>query len=298
MELLISLFLTNHRYSSIEFIPSKSRSLEFFKHFFGIRQKELYSDILNRFFPMLDKIAKHQAIRLNQTFFKNLELVNPYLPSKIAAFFALDRLKIKLLFIKKMVNKLQQNQYNLSLFPKYHFLQEKTFDNLLFSEFHIRSRKYLQLIFSKIPKNDENRNIFVPKCDTQKFFDIGLHICKNRPNYSMNYIMRSIESSLFICNLIFNQMNIENPFYHKESKFIDVNTTLIDPHFIPYFITNISDGIKDNDHNIVYAHTITFNFLMTSILTGINNAFKKLSNNQISLRNESSLYSVGDLLEF
>ena len=301
MELLVSQFLVHENYATI----SKKAHLQ---PDYGEMQTalcvdkggNLNHDILDRFYHLVHHIKPiilparehHDRVRYGN--------VNAYTRSRIAGFYALDHFKFKILLLKKFLTTLSASYYNLAALQNIRGkvdLSELDLGTALYQEFHARSMEYFKLISPEKELAARHKNVF----KSVSFSALEKMCCfstDEKSDNKINYIMRSLKSSLYVCTVIFSHMDVPHPFDHKDSHVIDFEQKLLSPDFIPKLITSMTTALKRQKYFLLADLHKAFDFLIDRMLDGINQAIKVTANYQIHLEREQTLYYVGNLLDF
>ncbi|MHA1619678.1 MAG: hypothetical protein ACTSVZ_10395, partial [Promethearchaeota archaeon] len=302
MELLVSQFLVHENYSTI----SKKAHLQ---PNYGEMQTSLCvdkggnlnHDILDRFYHLVHHIKPiilparehHDRVRYGN--------VNAYTRSRIAGFYALDHFKFKILLLKNFLTTLAASYYNMAGFKnirgKERDISELDLGTALYQEFHARSLEYFKLISPEKEIANRHKNVF-----TSVSFSALEKMCQfstdDKSDNNVNYIMRSLKSSLFVCTVIFSHMDVPHPFDHKDSHMIDFEQTLLSPEFIPKLITSMTTALKNQKYFLLADLHKAFDFLIDRVIDGIDQAIRIAANHQLRLEREQTLYYVGNLLDF
>ncbi len=300
MELLISLYLINYNYYEIKNISLQQPNQKEFNQRLRITEESIYFDISDRFHSLLNTITPIGSI-----FQQKIQEINTsgriyaYNSNRIPAYFALERLKVKLILLKKIINKLEKECWVLSIFPKFDSLKKISLESIVFEEFYSRLERYSKIIAPIQISIGKKRSLYNDIVYSRKLEEMCLYISHSKRSYRMNYIMRSIKASLFVCNMIFTYLDIPDPFENnKDNHMINISETLLDPNFIAKTIQSMSEALETKNFLILYDLHNSFNFLMNQVLAGINNAMVMASNSQLHLHIDQTLYYSGNILKF
>jgi hypothetical protein len=116
---------------------------------------------------------------------------------------------------------------------------------------------------------------------------------KEAPNSGINFIMRGIKSSLFVCKFLFMKLDVPQPFVFSGDHMIDAEEIMISSDFLPDLLVNISDALKKENYDLSLDLFNAFEFMMERVLKGINNAVLIASNQRIKLGINGIQYSSG-----
>ncbi|MFW9785083.1 MAG: hypothetical protein ACFFFB_22570, partial [Candidatus Heimdallarchaeota archaeon] len=116
---------------------------------------------------------------------------------------------------------------------------------------------------------------------------------KNR----IKFIMKEIKASLFVCKIMFAQMDVYNPFTIADETMIDVEEMMISHDFIPELIPAMSRCFAGDTVAPLINCFSAYNFMMSKILEGINKAVEIASGGQIQLDLGGTIYNTGNIFE-
>lgn len=295
VEMLVSLYLINYSYDSIEKGAFSMMDVNELSKLLGIAEKSLYRNIVERFFVSFEKI---KPIRLNardNMDRKRMGNVNAYSESRIPAFFAVDRLKVKFLILKKILKTLRENDFILQKMTLLQLKPDTSLETVLFEEYYKDLTFYFDIITPKKEFSHSKHSVLY-SIGTEKLQEIRgyLSLAKNSP---LNYIMRSIKASLFVCNLIFTQMDVPDPFIHTDESIIDIREAIVDPQLIPSLVKELDVALRNKNYTMAAELHDKFELLVVRILKALSNAITIASNGQIHLQTKETLYSTGNIFE-
>ncbi len=295
MEVLISLYLVNKNYEDIKPLTSKLLDIEDLMVVFGIEKGTIYHDIVDRFYILLNRLKPLSLNERDHHDRRRYGNVNAYSKSRIPAFFAIDRIKVKFLMLKRLLDQLKKNDYDLTIFPKYYKVDVPTLETILFKEYYARTMEYFNIV---TPQKEfvENKRPTLRGIDTSKLELMCGYVSQTDLHSGINFMMRGIKASLFVSEVIFRHLDIPNPFEHRDGHMINVADTILDNAFIPELIPAISNAIANKNVGQLNDLHQAFNFLMARVINGLNNAIDIASNKQISLGEEQILYYTGNVL--
>jgi len=116
---------------------------------------------------------------------------------------------------------------------------------------------------------------------------------KNR----IKFIMKEIKASLFVCRVMFAQMDVYNPFTLAKETDIDAEEMMISHDFIPELIPAISQCYAEKHMPQLEDCFRAYEFMMHRVLEGINYAVEIASGGQIILDLDSTIYNTGNIFE-
>ena len=116
---------------------------------------------------------------------------------------------------------------------------------------------------------------------------------KNR----IKFIMKEIKSSLFVCKIMFAQMDVYTPFTSGKEVMIDAEEIMISQDFIPELVPAISRCYAEKNNSQLEDCFTAQEFMMKRVLKGINFAVETASGGQINLDLEETIYNTGNIFE-
>ena len=111
MELLLTSLLAKENYHTLSKLPFTTLDLNYITRELKISKESVFYTIIERFFQNIQQIipiASYSRKHEENTRFGN---VNAYTKSRIPVFYAIDRLKAKLLVLRNFLNHLQSHHY-------------------------------------------------------------------------------------------------------------------------------------------------------------------------------------------
>lgn len=293
-ELMVSGILAIRNYEFLSKLPFTTLDAKPVIKELDLTSDHLFSKILERLFTVMKRIVPI-ASELGPNLKDELRYgnVNAYTESRIPLFYAIDRLKVKLLILRDFFTRLQENHYQLSAFPSYARKADKSLYSILFSEYYDRMLKYFQTIVweprykTKYLNSSEEVNFRV-------LYELHAHQQESSTS-KINYIIRGLKSSLFISNLIFHMCDIPDPF---ETGNGCVESLLLNRDFIPGMINVMDMAYRVSDANKLREIVDMFLCYLDNIIEGVNNGIKIASHGQLTPEKDEILYYIGDILEF
>ncbi|MHA2326061.1 MAG: hypothetical protein ACXACB_11710, partial [Promethearchaeota archaeon] len=113
----------------------------------------------------------------------------------------------------------------------------------------------------------------------------------------IKFIMKELKASLFICKIMFAQMDVYNPFTIADETVINVEEMMISQDFIPALIPAISKCYAGETLTPLKDCFTAYEFIMNRVLEGINNAVSLASGKQIQLKLEETIYNTGNIFD-
>ncbi len=300
MEALTSLFLEYYNYDKIKELPQNQPSSEKLIEKFHVIDCEPLEHIIEYFIEVIVSKLKpivmyardhHDRYRMGN--------VEAYAKTRLCLFFALHRLKLKFLVIKNFMDSFKENNYKLDPSVDQGYLGAHTFLSAFYKDYYKKNKMNLKLLLpskrmsdrvselmdtSKTITNEDIINAITFK----KFLDD-----KNR----IKFIMKEIKASLFVCRVMFAQMDVYKPFTLAKETDIDAEEIMISQDFIPELIPAISQCYADKHMPQLEDCFRAYEFLMHRALEGINYAVELASGGQIVLDLDSTIYNTGNIFE-
>ena len=300
MEALTSLFLEYYNYYEIKELPQSQPSSQKLIEKFRVIDCEPLERIIEYFIDVvvskLKPIVMYERDHHNKFRMGNVEA---YTKTRLCLFFALHRLKLKLLIIKNFMDKFKENNYKLDLSEDQESLGAHTFLSTFYKDYYKKNKMNLKLMLSSkrmservsklmdTSKTITNKDI-INAITFKKFLDD-----KNR----IKFIMKEIKASLFVSKIMFAQMDVYNPFTIGKETMIDAEEMMISQDFIPELIPAISRCYAGEGMTQLEDCFRAYEFMMNRVLEGINYAVEIASGGQINLDLEGTIYNTGNIFE-
>ena len=298
MEALTSLFLEYYNYDEIKELPQTQPSSQSLIEKFRVIDCEPLERIIEYFTEVIVRKLKpivmyerdhHDRVRMGN--------VDAYTKTRLCLFFALHRLKLKFLIIKHFMDKFKENKYSLDLSEDQEDLRAHSFLSAFYRFYYKKNKMNLKLMLSS--KRMSNRvselmdtsntitnEDIINAITFKKFLDD-----KNR----IKFIMKEIKASLFVCKIMFAQMDVYTPFTIGKETMIDAEEIMISQDFIPELIPSISRCYARENQNQLEDCFRAQDFMMKRVLEGINFAVETASGSQINLDLEETIYNTGNI---
>jgi hypothetical protein len=300
MEALTSLFLEYYNYDEIKELPQTQPSSQSIIEKFRVIDCEPLERIIEYFIEVIVSKLKpivmyerdhHDRIRMGN--------VDAYTKTRLCLFFALHRLKLKFLIIKHFMEKFKENKYNLELGEGQQILGAHTFLSAFYKDYYKKNKMNLKMMLSskrmseRVSKLMDTSNTItnediINAITFKKFLDD-----KNR----IKFIMKEIKASLFVCKIMFGQMDVETPFTIAKEVMIDAEEIMISQDFIPELVPAISRCYAEKSQNQLLDCFRAQEFMMKRVLEGINFAVETASGGQINLELDETIYNTGNIFE-
>ncbi|MHA1612819.1 MAG: hypothetical protein ACTSVZ_01240 [Promethearchaeota archaeon] len=293
-ELMISGLLAVKNYEFVSKISFSSLDADAVTKELKLGEDHLFHKILERFFIILKRIVP-VASELGPNLMDEVRYgnVHAYTESRIPLFYAIDRLKVKLVLLRNFFIQFREHSYQLSAFLSYDPLKDQTVQDILFSEYYNRMLKYFKTVVweprykSKYLNTNDDVNF-------QVLYELHSHQQKSAPS-KLGYIVRGIKSSLFVSTLIFHLCDIPDPF---ETANGSVEVLLLNRDFIPGMINVMQMAYRISDVAKLREMVGMFLAYLDNILEGVNNGIRLASNKQMDPIIEATIYYLGDILDF
>ncbi len=300
MEAFTSLFLEYYNYDEIKELPKSQPSSEKLIEKFRVIDCEPLEHIIEYFINVIVSKLKpivmyerdhHDRFRMGN--------VEAYTKTRLCLFLALHRLKLKFLIIKNFMDKFKEKKYNLETSEDKEHLGAHTFLSNFYEDYYNKNIMNLKLMLSskrmseRVSKlMDTSKTIInediINAITFKKFLDD-----KNR----IKFIMKEIKASIFVCRVMFAQMDVYNPFTIAGETMIDAEEMMISQDFIPELIPAISQYYAEKQMSQLEGCFRAYEFMMHRVLEGINYATKIASGGQIILDLDSTIYNTGNIFE-
>ncbi len=286
MELLVSAFLAVKNYEVIQSFNIIDSSPAHFASILELDPNSIYYPILERFFSLLDKIIPVAMYARDMQSQIRLGNVNAYTESRIPLFYALDRLKVKLIILRNFFQHLKNSHYQLSSFTEYPKKTDKSFISILFAEYYKKTQEYFSNVSWK-PEHDRN----LESVSYRHLQELNNLIIDHAGE--MNYIVRGLKASLFTSKVLFQVLDIADAFGG-----IPLETLLLNRDFIPGMLNIIGECFRIGNAVKLHEATDLFLFFMDKLVDGVNQAIKLASHDTVLLEKDDLMYYSGHCTEF
>ena len=201
--------------------------------------------------------------------------------------------------MKHFMKTFKENKFKLNLPEKQEVLGAHAFMASFYKDYTHKNKMNLRLMLST-KRVSERVNKLMDLKDIVTNEDIIYAITfkkflddKNR----IKFIMREIKASLFVCKVMFAQMDVFNPFTSGKETMIDAEEIMLSQDFIPVLIPAISTCYLGNNPNQLEDLFQAFEFMMNRVLEGINYAIEIASGGQIILNLDDTIYNSGNIFD-
>ncbi|MFX1599358.1 MAG: hypothetical protein ACFFB6_02045 [Promethearchaeota archaeon] len=300
MEALTSLFLEYYNYDEIKELPQSQPTSQKLIEKFHVLDCHPLESIIEYFIDVIVSKLKpivmyarehHDRFRMGN--------VEAYTKTRLCLFFALHRLKLKFLIIKNFMEKFKEKNYKLDISEDQGNLGAHTFLSAFYQDYYKKNKMNLKLMLSSKRMSDRVSEL-MDTSDTITNEDIINAITfkkflddKNR----VKFIMKEIKASLFVCRVMFAQMDVYKPFTLAKETMIDAEEIMISQDFIPELIPAISNYYSDKNKTYLEDCFRAYDFMMNRVLEGINFAVETASGGQILLDLDATIYNTGNIFE-
>ena len=300
MEALTSLFLEYYSYDLLKEVPQSQPSSHKLMEIFRILECKPLERIIEYFIDVVVHKLKPIVMyaRDHQDRFR-MGNVAAYTKTRVCLYLALHRLKLKFLIINHFMKTFKNNNFKLNLPEEQEGLGAHAFMASFYKDYTNKNKMNLKLMLST-KRTSERVSKLINLEDIVTNEDIIYAISfkkylddKNR----IKFIMREIKASIFVCRVMFAQMDVYNPFSVGKETMIDAEEIMLNQDFIPELIPAIANCYLDNNPNQLEDLFQAFEFLMNRVLEGINYAIEIASGGQILLDLEDTIYNSGNIFD-
>ena len=297
MEALTSLFLDNHNYELLREIPQSQPSSQQLIDVFRVIKIEPLERIIQYFIDVVVNRLKpivmyardhHDRYRMGN--------VAAYTQTRVCLYLALHRLKLKFLIVKHFMDKFKAHNYQLStsqdegyrtFLSAFH--KDYADKNLMNLKLMLSSKRMSERVSELMDDHDiiTNEDI-IQALSFKQFLD---------DNDRIKFIMREIKASIFVCKLMFAQMDVFDPFSEGKELMVDAEEFMINQDFIPVLIPAISNAYSGSNRDQLEDLFRAYDFMMKRVLGGINYAVEIASGGQILLELEGTIYNSGNIFD-
>jgi hypothetical protein len=197
------------------------------------------------------------------------------------------------------MDRFRDNKFELNLSEDQKNLGAHAFLLAFYKDYYKKNKMNLKLMLSS-KRMSERVSKLMNTSDTITNEDIINAITfkkflddKNR----IKFIMKELKASLFVCKIMFAQMDVHNPFTIADETVFNVEEMMISQDFIPALIPAISKCYARESITPIKDCFTAYEFVMNRVLEGINNAFDLASGGQIQLELDQTLYNTGNIFD-
>jgi len=298
MEALTSLYLATFNYDQIKELPYTRPSSLKLTEIFRVRDNPPYASIIDFFINVAVRKVKPIAMYAREHHDRyRMGNVIPYTKTRVYIFLALHRLKLKFLIIKNFLNKFRDNLFQLEDLNNENDLENNTLLSALYKEYYNKNKMNLKLMLPKKKVSERVSKLLNNKdsITTDKIMHMAATKFYSEDKDKIKFIMREIKASLFVCKLIFAQMDVINPFTRAQETMINVEEIMISNDFIPELIPAMSKCLSENNLTQFNECFNAFEFLIERVLAGINNAIEIASSGLLKIGLDETLYNTGNI---
>jgi len=300
MEALTSLFLEYYNYDLIKEVPKSQPSSQKIIDIFRILECKPLERIIEYFIDTVVHKLKPIVMyaRDHQDRFRMGNVV-AYTKTRVCLYLALHRLKLKFLIINHFMKEFKENKFKLNLPEVQESLGAHAFMASFYKDYTHKNKMNLRLMLStkrvseRVSKLIDLKDIvtnedIIYAITFKKFLDD-----KNR----IKFIMREIKASLFVCKVMFAQMDVLNPFTVGKETMIDAEEIMLSQDFIPVLIPAISNCYLGNNPAQLEDLFRAYEFMMKRVLEGLNHGIEIASGGQIILDLDDTIYNSGNIFD-
>jgi len=300
MEALTSLFLEYYNYDLIKEVPKSQPSSQKIVEVFRILECQPLERIIEYFIDVVVHKLKPIVMyaRDHQDRFR-MGNVAAYTQTRVCLYLALHRLKLKFLIINHFMKDFKENKFKLNLPDEQEGLGAHAFMASFYKNYTHKNKMNLRLMLStkrvseRVSKLIDLKDIvtnedIIYAITFKKFLDD-----KNR----IKFIMREIKASLFVCKVMFAQMDVLNPFTVGKETMIDAEEIMLSQDFIPVLIPAISNCYLGTNTAQLEDLFRAYEFMMKRVLEGLNYAVEIASGGQIILDLDDTIYNSGNIFD-
>jgi len=300
MEALTSLFLEYYNYDLIKEIPKSQPSSQKIIEIFRILECQPLERIIKYFIDGVVQKLKPIVMyeRDHHDRFRRGNVV-AYTKTRVCLYLALHRLKLKFMFIKHFMNIFKDNEFKLDIPEEQEDLAPHMFISSFYKGYTHKNKMNLKLMLSSKRVSERVKKLIDIK-DIITNEDIINAITFKKyldDNSRIKFIMREIKASIFVCKVMFAQIDVFDPFSEGKEVMIDAEEFMLNQDFIPVLIPAISNAYSSRKKNQLEDLFRAYEFMMNRVLEGINYAIEIASGGQILLELDGTIYSSGNIFD-
>jgi len=300
MEALTSLFLEYYNYDLIKEIPKSQPTSQKVIKIFRILDCQPLERIIEYFIDgvvhKLKPIVMYERDHHDRFRMGN---VVAYTKTRVCLYLALHRLKLKFMFIKHFMDNFKENGFKLKIPEEKGELAPHLFISSFYDAYTHKNEMNLKLMLSS-KRVSERVSKLIDLKDIITNEDIINAITFKKyldDNNRIKFIMREIKASIFVCKIMFAQMDVFDPFSEGKELMVNAEEFMINQDFIPVLIPAISNAYSGSNSAQLEDLFQAYDFMMKRVLEGINYAIKLASGGQILLDLEDTIYNSGNVFD-
>ena len=292
MELALSSLMAKDTYDNLAKLLYTERDTSYIIKELEISPDSVYPIIFDRFFQKSQNLVPLASYYHDLSKGSRYGNVNAYTKSRVPIFFAIDRLKFKLLLLRNFLEFLISHNYLLSEFPAYSKNKTKTFEEILFSEYKTRMQDY----FETMTWEHEHQSKYI-KEQSKLNYNILSELNKFQIPDKMNaiYIMRSIRASYLVAKILFKLMDVEDCFIVNDEP---IEPIILNRDIIPGVIIAINQAYSYGDSPKLHELVPMFTNYLNWMLKGVDYGYNIASLNQLVINPNSTLYYSGKITKY
>jgi len=300
MEALTSLFLEHHNYDLIKEIPKSQPESQKVIEIFRILDCQPLENIIKYFIDgvvhKLKPIVMYERDHHDRFRMGN---VVAYTKTRVCLYLALHRLKLKFMFIKHFMDGFKDNGFELTIPEEQVELAPHMFISSFYKDYTHKNKMNLKLMLSSKRVSERvSKLIDLKDIITNKDIINAITFKKYLDDINrIKFIMREIKASIFVCKVMFAQMDVFDPFSEGKEAMVDAEEFMLNQDFIPVLIPAISNAYSGNNMAQLEDLFRAYEFMMKRVLGGINYAVKIASGGQILLELEGTIYNSGNIFD-
>ena len=300
MEALTSLFLEHHNYDLIKEIPKSQPESQKVIEIFRILDCQPLEKIIKYFIDgvvhKLKPIVMYERDHHDRFRMGN---VVAYTKTRVCLYLALHRLKLKFMFIKHFMGEFKDNGFELTIPEEKVELAPHMFISSFYKDYTHKNKMNLKLMLSSKRVSERvSKLIDLKDIITNKDIINAITFKKYLDDINrIKFIMREIKASIFVCKVMFAQMDVFDPFSEGKEAMVDAEEFMLNQDFIPVLIPAISNAYSGNNMAQLEDLFRAYEFMMKRVLGGINYAVKIASGGQILLELEGTIYNSGNIFD-
>jgi len=215
MEALTSLFLEYYNYDLIKEVPKSQPSSQKIIEIFRILECKPLERIIKYFIDgvvhKLKPIVMYERDHHDRFRMGN---VVAYTKTRVCLYLALHRLKLKFMFIKHFMDVFKDNEFKLDVPEEHVDLSPHIFISSFYKDYAHKNNMNLKLMLStkrvseRVSKLIDLKDIIINE-DIINAITFKQYLDDNN---RIKFIMREIKASIFVCKVMFAQIDVFDPF--------------------------------------------------------------------------------------
>jgi hypothetical protein len=246
MEALVSSFLSIHNYENIKEYPKTHPTSDFLIEKFQVDGIDPLESIIDFFInSTLKKLRPIVTYARDFHGAKRMGNVLPYVKGRLCLFFSLHRLKLKLLIIYHFVENFSEKIDELKKTEIEQFYNRSEFMDALQEYYTKKNENMLKIMLHKKKASERVSKLMnnSKSITTEKVLELATPGFDYDQSNIIKYVMREIKASLFVCRLMFSEIDINTPFIYEKDTQMNIEDIMVSNDVLPDLLNGMSKAL-------------------------------------------------------